>query len=168
MAEFRHRETGEVKTQNEWIRSFPNTSFPVVWDQDVLTFLEVDPVFAMPVPTTGVYEVARLNGAVLDSKGNWVENWEVVPMFSDYTDSDDVFHSKQEQETEYQTRLDAERSKSVRSERDRLLVETDWIVIYHTEKGTSISTEWGTYRQALRDIPSQSGFPNTIVWPIKP
>lgn len=167
-AKYRNKNSGIIKTKDELCAEHPNTSFPVVWDQDVLTFLEVDPVFAMPVPTTGVYEVARLNGAVLDSKGNWVENWEVVPMFSDYTDSDDVFHSKQEQETEYQTRLDAERSKSVRSERDRLLVETDWIVIYHTEKGTSISTEWGTYRQALRDIPSQSGFPNTIVWPIKP
>jgi hypothetical protein len=27
---------------------------------------------------------------------------------------------------------------------------------------------WKTYRQALRDVPAQSGFPTTINWPVKP
>tara|TARA_R110000823_G_scaffold252900_1_gene375433 strand:- start:69 stop:317 length:249 start_codon:yes stop_codon:yes gene_type:complete len=31
-----------------------------------------------------------------------------------------------------------------------------------------ITDEWSTYRQALRDVPSQSGFPDNITWPTKP
>jgi hypothetical protein len=27
---------------------------------------------------------------------------------------------------------------------------------------------WATYRQALRDVPEQKGFPNTITWPVRP
>ena len=31
-----------------------------------------------------------------------------------------------------------------------------------------MSDEWRTYRQALRDVPTQEGFPNTVTWPTKP
>jgi len=48
------------------------------------------------------------------------------------------------------------------------LAETDWIVIMHTEKGTNIPAAWEIYRQSLRDITSQPGFPHTINWPTKP
>jgi hypothetical protein len=61
---------------------------------------------------------------------------------------------------------DAERN--VRSERDGLLAETDWVVIKNTEKGTSIPEEWEVYRQALRDITGQEGFPYAVSWPVKP
>lgn len=168
MTEYRHKTTGEVKTQNEWIRDFPNTSFPVVWDQDVLDFINVDPVFSAPQPTPGQYETVRRNGVIQDSNGNWIENWEVVPMFSTYTDVQGTVHTKEQQEAEYQSRLDAEKAKSARDQRDKLLLDTDWIVISNIEKGTEIPTEWQSYRQALRDIPSQAGFPNNIVWPEKP
>jgi hypothetical protein len=40
--------------------------------------------------------------------------------------------------------------------------------LIHTEKGTNIPLEWDTYRQALRDLPAQTGFPNDIGWPVKP
>ena len=45
----------------------------------------------------------------------------------------------------------------VRNERNRLLSET----------GVAVSNEWKTYRQALRDVPTQSD-PNNITWPTKP
>ena len=32
----------------------------------------------------------------------------------------------------------------------------------------TMSSDWATYRQALRDVPSQSGFPHDITWPEKP
>jgi hypothetical protein len=31
-----------------------------------------------------------------------------------------------------------------------------------------MSSAWTTYRAALRDVPAQSGFPNSITWPTKP
>lgn len=55
-----------------------------------------------------------------------------------------------------------------RANRDFLLSETDWVVIKAMELSQTISTEMSTYRQALRDVPAQAGFPDTITWPTKP
>jgi len=52
----------------------------------------------------------------------------------------------------------------VREERDRLLAETDYLAL----SDVTMSSAWTTYRQALRDIPAQEGFPNTITYPTKP
>jgi len=52
----------------------------------------------------------------------------------------------------------------VREERDEKLKASDW----RASSDLTLSTEWATYRQALRDVPSQTGFPNTITWPAEP
>ena len=67
---------------------------------------------------------------------------------------------------ERKTQEQAERN--IRGERDRRLSETDWIVIKHQELGTAISNDWLTYRSALRDVPTQEGFPYNVTWPTKP
>lgn len=51
----------------------------------------------------------------------------------------------------------------VRNQRNDLLKETDVHAL-----GDRITDEWRTYRQALRDVPSQAGFPDNITWPTKP
>lgn len=51
----------------------------------------------------------------------------------------------------------------VRSERDELLAASD-----HMALADRITDGWRTYRQALRDVPAQTDFPNTITWPTKP
>jgi len=33
------------------------------------------------------------------------------------------------------------------------------------DTGNPVPTEWQTYRQALRDLPEQEGFPQEVVWP---
>jgi len=50
-----------------------------------------------------------------------------------------------------------------RTKRDTLLSESDIHAL-----ADRITEEWRTYRQALRDIPNQSGFPDNITWPTKP
>ena len=66
-------------------------------------------------------------------------------------------------------RLIAEQpKKEVRAHRDRLLTETDWVVVKHNELGAPIPQEWLDYRQALRDITEQSGFPDNVEWPQEP
>ena len=55
----------------------------------------------------------------------------------------------------------------VRTRRNHLLSETDWIVTKAKETGTNISAAWKTYRQELRDITEQSD-PDNITWPTKP
>lgn len=53
--------------------------------------------------------------------------------------------------------------ESIRVERNRLLAECDWRAF----SDVTLSDEWKTYRQALRDVPTQSD-PYNIVWPTKP
>jgi hypothetical protein len=55
---------------------------------------------------------------------------------------------------------------SIRAQRDSKLAETDWTQASDIPQATK--EKWATYRQALRDIPQQEGFPATVVWPVKP
>jgi hypothetical protein len=65
--------------------------------------------------------------------------------------------------------IQTERLKnSIRSERDTLLKDTDWIVAKSLEQGAPVPDQWKAYRQALRDITEQAGFPENIEWPEKP
>lgn len=57
--------------------------------------------------------------------------------------------------------------ESVRTQRNKLLQETDWIVIKHNESGDLMPEEWKIYRQNLRDITNQDD-PFNIIWPSKP
>ena len=54
----------------------------------------------------------------------------------------------------------------IRKERDARLQESDWVMLSDVPQG--IKDLWISYRQALRDITDQPGFPTEIVWPIKP
>jgi hypothetical protein len=53
----------------------------------------------------------------------------------------------------------------VRTERDAKLTESDWTQVIDAPVDQAA---WATYRQALRDITIQSGFPNEIDWPTEP
>ena len=67
-------------------------------------------------------------------------------------------------EADYAADADDRKAEEVRQERDQLLQQTDWMA----NSDVTMSDDWRTYRQALRDIPSQEGFPNTVTWPTKP
>lgn len=162
--EYRIQSTGELKAQGEVRRMHSNTSLPKVWDANVCTALGIDPVLAAPKPETTGYTQAVRNGATQDANGNWVQAWAVVDMFTDYTDDEGVTHTKAEQEAEYQARLDAEAADGVRTSRDAKLAETDWMAL----TDVTMPTEIAVYRQTLRDITDQDGFPHTITWPTKP
>jgi hypothetical protein len=56
-------------------------------------------------------------------------------------------------------------SDEVRTKRGKLLYESDWTQLPDTPVD---SQAWATYRQALRDITSQVGFPESVVWPTPP
>ena len=53
---------------------------------------------------------------------------------------------------------------NARGNRDRLLSETDWMALFDNV----LTQEWAAYRQALREVPQQAGFPFEIIWPTKP
>ena len=55
-------------------------------------------------------------------------------------------------------------AENIREQRNELLAETDWTQL----SDSSVASTWTTYRQALRDVPSQEGFPYSVTWPTKP
>jgi len=65
----------------------------------------------------------------------------------------------------------AEEWKQIRRERNRLLAETDWVVIKARENGGQVPAAWKTYRVALRNIPSEQSDAtkySEITWPTRP
>ena len=67
-------------------------------------------------------------------------------------------------EAQYASEADTRKAEEVRQERDQLLQQTDWMA----NSDVTMSDDWRTYRQALRDVPTQEGFPNDVTWPTKP
>lgn len=57
-----------------------------------------------------------------------------------------------------------------RAKRDKLLAESDWTDTLSAKSrlGDSLYQAWQDYRQALRDISSQPGFPANVIWPKPP
>lgn len=167
MANFRIRETGEVVSQGELRRRHWNTSFPAVWNQDVFEHIGIDPVFAAPQPTnTDPLKTVRQNGVVQDGNGKWVDNYEIVDMFADTT-VEGVTTTKAQHEEAFMAARNATQWIAIRSDRDNRLKETDWVSIRAADTATPMSAEWAAYRQALRDITTQTD-PFSITWPIKP
>jgi len=54
------------------------------------------------------------------------------------------------------------------SKRDALLASSDWTQTLDAPLTSSAKSAWATYRQALRDIPTQADFPTSVVWPTHP
>ena len=82
-----------------------------------------------------------------DDDGNWKRGWWI------YTKTDDEIQ-------DYYDQLCVD----VRLERDELLKETDWWAV----SDRTMTAEQIAYRQALRDITTQTDFPYEVTWPTKP
>ena len=165
MSQYRIRSTGEVKTQGQIRNDNKNMSLPKVWNANVCDALGVDPVLAAPAPDpSDSYKSVVRNGVVQDANGNWVQAWVEREMFTEYTDDEGNVQTVDAQKTAYDTLKSNELATTERAERDRLLKETD----HYGLSDVTMSDAMTTYRQALRDVPQQSGFPSTITWPEKP
>jgi len=166
MGEYRERTTGEVKSQGEWRAAFPNMSLPRVWNSNVCDAMNIDPVLASPAATTSAYQTSARDGVEQNSNGDWVEKYVARDMFADTTDEDGKKTTKAEHEAAYQATLDATTATNHRSTRNTLLTETDWTAM----SDVTMADNMKTYRQALRDLPTHSNWPNLedADWPTKP
>lgn len=165
MAEYRIRETGEIIMNLS--AAFPNTSLPVALTTDDFDALGVDPVLEGPQPTTTTPYQFTYRDGVEEIEGQWFTKYSIGPVFTDYTDEDEIVHTAAEQELAYKAQKDEEQWKSVRDQRNAKLVNSDWTQIDDTPLTNTDKQLWASYRQALRDITTQAD-PFSIEWPIAP
>ena len=140
--------TGKSITEQEFRAMYPNTSMPQQLSQELLKAFDADVVFEGPQAQPTRYQVAYRNG-VEKIDGKWYTKYSVSDMGA-----------------EAKAALDANQAQSIRSTRDSKIAETDWT--QGKDIPDNISSKWAVYRQALRDVPAQSGFPWTVQWPTKP
>jgi len=145
--QIRIQSTGQVVYEGEFRALFPNTSLPQQLTEALIKSLGGDVVFegAQAQPTR--YQTAFRDG-VEKINNKWYTKYSVAEMSAEAI-----------------TALDAQQAQSVRDERTKKLAETDWTQL--TDAPVN-SAAWGTYRQALRDVTGQSGFPWEITWPTAP
>jgi hypothetical protein len=125
----------------------PNTSFPKVVSNDILASYSVYPYTVTDRPAYDSNTQRCVEGVFeQDEQQAWTLPW--------------VIQNQTQDETEANLRI----------KRDHALQSCDWIVIKHTDTGTTIPVAWTTYRQALRDITSHANWPNLVEadWPTKP
>ena len=165
--QIRIRQTGAVMYESEF-RAYQQANGGPTWaatTEEVLDSLGADVVFEGPQATGGtVYQFSMPDG-VEQIEGKWYTKYTLGPVFTDTTDDAGNVTSASDNEAAYKAAKDAEQAKSVRASRNTLLTDTDWTQLTDSPADT---LTWATYRQALRDISKQPGFPWTIDWPEQP
>jgi hypothetical protein len=135
--------TGDLKRAN------PQTSFPSQISDESLLQYGVHRVFFATQPELTATQVLQEGTPVFSTEDQrWTQTFTVRDMTTD----------------EVQQR-DAGQAAQVRSERNALLAASDWTQLADS---TADKAAWATYRQALRDVTGQQGFPWTIQWPEMP
>jgi hypothetical protein len=129
-------------------RDNPNTSFPRNPSDAVLANWNVFPVVEQSPPeyNPANQNLNQLNPTLID--GQWLQTWQVTD-------------ASAEEIAERLERKEAE----VRQQRNELLSACDWTQL---PDSPADHEAWATYRQALRDVTAQEGFPWDVVWPEEP
>ena len=127
---------------------------------EVMEAIGADPVFEGPQASGGtVYQYSMRQG-VEEIAGKWYTKYTLGPIFADTPEA-----TAAEQEAAYRARKDAEHGAAVRADRNKRLAECDWTQLADAPVD---GAAWAAYRQDLRDIPSQAGFPWNVIWPVEP
>ena len=148
--EIRLRSTGQVMYEGE-LRSYLLANGGPSYDQltpEVMEAIGADVVFEGPQATPTRYQFTFRDGVTQDDQGRWFTNYSVSDMDQEAKDA-----------------LDTAQAKAVRQSRTEKLKDSDWTQIADS---TADKAAWATYRQALRDITAQAGFPWTVTWPDAP
>lgn len=130
-------------------RDTKNVSFPKIVPDTILADYGVFKVTTADRPTIdGATQVATVNAEATQVAGKWIYEWTVRDKTADEL-----------------AQQDAALAAEVRSTRDKLLIASDWTQVADAPVDQAV---WATYRQALRDIPQQAGFPSNVTWPQEP
>ena len=159
--------TGQVMYEAQF-RAYTKANGGPSWDKtttEVLEALGADVVFEGPQATGGTVYQYSVYGGVEQIDGKWYTKWNLGPTFFDTEDADGNVVTAAENEAAYKARRDAEQAAIARAGRNAQLKESDWTQVADAPVDKAA---WAVYRQALRDVTSQAGFPWTIDWPTQP
>ena len=169
--EIRVRSTGAVMFWNEFrellLSQNPSELITVAPQTEAwLNDHGADLVYEGPQATGGtVYQYSMRQG-VEQIGDKWHTKYVLGPIFIDTPAiKDRPARTAAENEVLYKAAMDANQAANVRQQRNAKLRESDWTQIADS---TADKPTWAAYRQALRDITSQSGFPWTVTWPDAP
>lgn len=155
--EIRLRSTGAVMFESElraYLLANGGPSYETL-TPEVMEAIGADPVFEGPQATGGtVYQYSMRQGVELGTDGKWYTKHVLGPIFANAED-----------EAAYKAQKDAEQAAAVRADRKTRLAECDWTQVADAPVDKAV---WATYRQALRDITKQAGFPWQVSWPDQP
>jgi hypothetical protein len=134
---------GQLRRDNKAI------SFPKVVEASTLASYGVYSVAYVEAPThNSATKIATQNTTATEVDGQWKYEWTVRDKTSD------------------ELAADAANAESlVRATRNDLLSSSDWTQVSDAPANKSA---WASYRVLLRNVPAQSGFPDTITWPTSP
>jgi len=132
-------------------RSFPNTSFPKNLDNIDLSEFGYYPIINQSSPEYNPDTQYIRETNPVYSNGSWNQTWEIVS----YT-------------AEELTNIEASKAENIRKDRNLLLANSDWTQLADNGLSDTAQTAWRSYRQELRNLPQQSGFPSTVTWPEEP
>lgn len=124
----------------------PNTSFAKQISDETAAQFNCFPVASTEPPA--IDYTANLERTAIKQGGSWIEKWAVTP-------------ATPEQIAERTAAKEAE----VRQQRNQLLSNCDWTQLPDAPVPPA---PWATYRQQLRDVTAQAGFPWEVQWPIAP
>ena len=136
-------------TQTDLIRDNPSTSFPSGGISPAsLAEWNVFPVHFADQPEVAPLAQRVVELAPMYDGQSWIQQWAVEALSQDEINANT-----------------AQQAAAVRADRNGRLAATDWTQIADS---TADKPAWAAYRQALRDVPLQAGFPQNAIWPQKP
>ena len=145
-------------TQTDLIRDNPSTSFPSGGiSPDSLAEWNVFPVHFADQPEVDPLAQRVVELAPMYDGQSWIQQWAVEALSQDEINANA-----------------AQQAAAVRADRNDKLKECDWVVTKAVDQnaqdnfGIQIPVAWSTYRQALRDITAQVGFPWNVTYPEEP
>jgi hypothetical protein len=161
--EVRVRSTGAVMLEDQlrrWLHETGGPSYETL-TPEVMEAIGVDPVFEGPQATGGtVYQYSMRQGVEQQADGKWYTKYVLGPIFTDNAEA-----TAAQQEAAYKAQKDTEQAASVRAARNSKLAACDWTQLADS---TADKPAWATYRQSLRDVTGQAGFPWNVTWPVEP
>lgn len=154
-----------VVTEQGFRALFPSVSMPEQLSEALINSFGGGVVFEGPQASGGtVYQYSQAAG-IEEVGGKWFTKYILGPVFTDSTDETGVVTTAAEAEAAYKAMKDAEQAKAIRDQRVVKLRDSDWTQVIDAPVDQAV---WGSYRQALRDVTTQVGFPWTVEWPVSP